>query len=150
LAATATSRRNIVAMTSGRPAKTAHEHLEDGTFRARRHADLLNAGTLPTNRALAAEVLRYRRARLPDRKYAIALRLERLQRPKAAVEISAESVPFLVELWNRLLPFLDEDGDSAPMIQAARETAVKWGKDETRTLEYVARELRRDELAFDF
>jgi hypothetical protein len=72
--------------------------------------------------------------------------------PPRGVESRAELEPFLVELWDRLIPLLEdgaEDAD-AQMVAAAREVAVKWGKDELRTLEYVSRELFRDELAFDF
>lgn len=157
-------RRRKSEVVTGRPAKAAHEHLEDGTFRARRHAELLDRGPLPTNPRLATEVRRYRRARLPERKYAIALNLERLQalrmsRNGARGHRAATSTPavveaFLVVLWNRLLPFLERADDRsrpAPaMIRATRETAAEWGQDEEQTLAYVARELRRDKLAFDF
>jgi len=100
----------------------------------------------------AGEARRYRRARRPDRKYAIALGLERLARARTfADETGAEIEAFLVELWNRLMPFIEkDDADATAMIEATRETAAKWHKDETRPLAYVERELRRDELAFDF
>lgn len=75
-----------------RPAKSLAEHLRDGSFRARRHHELL-AGPLVPARKLRELQVGYQAASTERERRSYALDFQQAQRVEAASETKSEEAP---------------------------------------------------------